>query len=64
MKLSFLTDGIFPLSIGGMQKHSYNLVKHLAQLGIQIDLYYFIPPNKENILRLNYINNIYFCRKH
>jgi glycosyltransferase involved in cell wall biosynthesis len=63
MKIAFCTDGIFPLSIGGMQKHSYNLVKHLAQLGVWIDLYYFIPQDKENILlfseeEMKYINPI------
>jgi glycosyltransferase involved in cell wall biosynthesis len=38
MKLLMLTDGIAPLVIGGMQKHSYELTKNLAVAGHQITL--------------------------
>lgn len=48
MKIAFLTAGIFPSKLGGMQKHSYNLVKHLAQLKIEIDLYYFVPTGSKD----------------
>lgn len=30
MRILLLTDGIFPYVMGGMQKHSYNLVKYLT----------------------------------
>ncbi len=35
-----LTDGVFPFVVGGMQKHSYYLVKYLARLGVYVDLYF------------------------
>lgn len=37
MKILLLSDGIFPYSLGGMQKHSYYLAKYLAQN--QVDLH-------------------------
>ena len=40
MQISLLTDGIFPFSMGGMQKHSYYLVKYLARAGVMVDVYY------------------------
>lgn len=39
MKIAFLTDGIFPLDVGGMAKHSYYLVKALLDRGVRVDLY-------------------------
>lgn len=41
MRIAFLTDGIYPYVIGGMQKHSFYLVKFLASKGITVDLYHF-----------------------
>ena len=38
MKVLFLTDGVYPFSIGGMQKHSLLLAAHLAEAGIQLDV--------------------------
>lgn len=40
MRIAFLTDGIWPDSIGGMQKHSYYLIKYLALNDIKVDVYY------------------------
>ena len=40
MRISLLTPGITPYVIGGLQRHSFNLVKHLARLGVEIDLYH------------------------
>jgi glycosyltransferase involved in cell wall biosynthesis len=40
MRISLLTDGIFPYVIGGMQKHSYYLAKYLAKSGVEVDLYH------------------------
>lgn len=38
MKVLLLTDGIYPFVMGGMQKHSYYLVKYLSQNGVQIEV--------------------------
>lgn len=43
MRLAFLTPGIAPLVIGGLQRHSFNLVKYLARIGVEIDLYHTVP---------------------
>ena len=40
VKISLLTDGIFPYVIGGMQKHSYYLAKYFAKNKIFVDLYH------------------------
>ena len=36
MKILLLTDGIYPFSMGGMQKHSFYLLSHLHQLGHKV----------------------------
>ncbi len=38
MRIAILTDGIHPFVIGGMQKHSTNLVKHLTIIGCDVTL--------------------------
>lgn len=38
MRVLFLTDGIFPFQLGGMQKHSLILVKLLAQRKVTVHL--------------------------
>ena len=40
MKIALLTDGIYPYVIGGMQKHSFNLVKYFARNKVYVDLYH------------------------
>lgn len=40
MRISLLTDGIYPYVIGGMQKHSFFLVKFFAQNKVFVDLYH------------------------
>ncbi len=40
MRLALLADGIWPDTIGGMQKHTFYLAKYFALNGIQVDLYY------------------------
>lgn len=40
MRIALLTDGIWPYRIGGMQKHSYYLVKYLLRNGVGVDLYH------------------------
>ncbi len=41
MKIALLTDGIYPYAMGGMQKHSYYLVKYFAQKKVEVDLFHF-----------------------
>lgn len=48
MRISILTDGIFPYVIGGMQKHSYYLVKYLAQQEVNVDLYHTLTQNPDS----------------
>jgi glycosyltransferase involved in cell wall biosynthesis len=55
MKIAVLTDGISPFVMGGMQKHSNNLVKHLVSLGHQVTLVHCVQshankPTKEEVL--------------
>ncbi len=40
MKITLLTDGIYPYAVGGMQKHSYHLAKHLAKNGHTVYLFH------------------------
>ncbi|MCI5056291.1 MAG: glycosyltransferase family 4 protein [Flavobacteriales bacterium] len=47
MKILFLSDGIFPYVIGGMQKHSRNLVRHLGLLGHDITLVHQVDHDAE-----------------
>lgn len=44
MNIALLTDGLYPFTTGGMQKHSLLLTKHLARLGVHVDLYFVLPP--------------------
>ncbi len=38
-----VTDGIFPLVLGGMQSHAANLARHLARCGAQVDVIHPSP---------------------
>ena len=40
MRIACLSPGITPYVMGGLQHHTFNLVKHLARLGVKIDLYH------------------------
>jgi len=40
MRIALFSDGIFPNVIGGIQKHSFYLAKHLVKLGIEVDVYF------------------------
>lgn len=40
MRIALLTDGIYPYVIGGMQKHSYFLIKFFTQNNVFVDLYH------------------------
>jgi len=45
MKITLLTDGIYPFAIGGMQKHSFLLTKYLAWQHVEVNLYHCIYPD-------------------
>jgi glycosyltransferase involved in cell wall biosynthesis len=47
MRVALLTDGIYPYVIGGMQKHSYFLVKFFAANGVYVDLYHINQSDKD-----------------
>lgn len=56
MKLTLLTNGIPPSTMGGMQTHSLSMAKQLAEDGVRVDLYFpcvdrraFPAPLHENI---------------
>ena len=38
MKILLITDGVYPFVLGGMQKHSYSLAKHLTRKGVEVHL--------------------------
>ncbi len=54
MKVALITDGIFPYVIGGMQKHSYFIVKYLARNGVYVDLYHTWAIKEHDINKLEY----------
>ena len=68
MKIALLTDGISPLVMGGIQRHSFHLCKYLAKSGVQVDLYHTVPyfantatvnePNLSNIFSSEELKNI------
>lgn len=45
MKIALLTNGVFPFIVGGMQKHSFCLAKNLANIGIDVVIYHYVPMN-------------------
>lgn len=40
MRILFLTDGFYPFVLGGMQKHSYNLIKQFNALDYRVHVIY------------------------
>jgi glycosyltransferase involved in cell wall biosynthesis len=42
-RIALVTDGLFPLSIGGMQKHSVRLAAYLAEAGAEVLLFHPHP---------------------
>lgn len=66
MKIALITDGLFPDVIGGMQKHSFFLVRYLARNEVHVDLYYTAsdPGRNEALKRfteaeMKYINPVF-----
>lgn len=56
MKVALITDGITPYVIGGMQRHSFYLVKYLAKNKIPVDLFHFNQSSLD-IEKLEVFNN-------
>ncbi|MEM8900585.1 MAG: glycosyltransferase family 4 protein [Bacteroidota bacterium] len=50
MRISLLTDGLYPLSIGGMQKHSTLLCRYLLAEGLEVDIYHPHPAQDQESL--------------
>lgn len=42
MKIAILSDGFYPFVTGGMQRHSYFLIKYLARKKVQLRVYFCI----------------------
>lgn len=64
MRILLLTDGIYPHTVGGMQKHSYYLGKFLARLGAKVEIVIptrkrFKGPKTEDFLTERESNNIF-----
>jgi glycosyltransferase involved in cell wall biosynthesis len=45
MRIAILSDGVHPYVVGGMQRHTFYLVKYLAQRKINVTLYHFNQSN-------------------
>lgn len=56
MRFSVITPGISPYVTGGIQRHSFNLVRHLSRLGVYIDLYHTDFHGASNIDGLDGMN--------
>jgi len=59
MKISLLSNGVFPYVTGGIQKHTLLLAKHLARLNVKIDLIYTCTP----VTRVNGEINTYLTKE-
>ena len=57
MKITLLTDGIYPYVMGGMQKHSYYLAKYLAKNKVEVNLYHCVPNDKPLVEHLEGFTN-------
>ena len=42
MNVAILTDGIIPFVLGGMQRHSSNLIRSLSKRGVNITIYHCV----------------------
>ena len=61
MRILLLTDGIYPYTMGGMQKHSYYLAKYLAQNNVNVTLFHCTDFNstlKDQGSDLNHFNEL------
>ena len=65
MKILFLSDGITPFVVGGMQQHSYRLAKYLVLNGNEVTLFHFVQkgqpiPSESEINKLFFNNELKF----
>ncbi len=65
MKIAFITDGISPFVVGGMQQHSHSLAKHLVLNGNEVTLLHFIHlgtplPSEDDVNKLFFDNEFKF----
>jgi glycosyltransferase involved in cell wall biosynthesis len=58
MKIALFTDGIFPFQIGGMQKHSYYLMKYFLKKKVEVHLYLPKQQNPTQKVMFEGINNL------
>ena len=59
MKIAFLSDGIYPFVVGGMQQHSASLAVNLVKAGHKVDLFHFVD-KAQNLPESIEVNNILF----
>lgn len=45
MRIALFSEDIFPLKIGGIQKHSYLFAKYLAKRSVYTDIYFYTSEN-------------------
>jgi glycosyltransferase involved in cell wall biosynthesis len=57
MKIVLLTNGIYPYSIGGIQKHSYFLAKYFAKNKIVVTIYHPGKANEDGFKIKNYFDS-------
>jgi len=67
MNIAILTDGIIPFVVGGMQRHSSNLIRNLSKSGVNITLYHcvydsYLPSEKEVNLSLFGLDEINYVK--
>lgn len=75
MKVALITDGIFPLVLGGIQRHSFYLSKYLSKAKVHVDVYHYIPESERgkeinffdedekeyvNLIEVNYPRSYHF----
>ncbi|MDZ4751940.1 MAG: glycosyltransferase family 4 protein [Flavobacteriales bacterium] len=49
MKIALLTDGIYPFVLGGMQRHSGNVLKQMLERGHEVTLVHCVPWNAKEM---------------
>lgn len=47
MRILFLSDGIYPYTLGGMQRHTYDVVKSLVNNGCHVTLVFCVNENQQ-----------------
>lgn len=47
MQIAVISDGVHPYVMGGMQRHTYYLVKYLSRMGVKVTLVHFNMSDKD-----------------